>query len=159
MPRQSVSPTIVVSNGHDPHAPALDQLAEPNHQSSHLEFNPADFLVVGDEEEVVLKPQLPKCPCRNPLRDDFVKVRDGDEWTCAAYLYKYEGSRKDLRGTYLLHPRLKLVFSGRCQKNWIYTAITTTGEEFLWAVKESVGRGRYGPRRRWRPFSRRKHTG
>jgi hypothetical protein len=86
MPRKSVSPTIVVSNGHDPHAPALDQLAEPNHQSSHLEFNPADFLVVGDEEEVILKPQLPKCPCRNPLRDDFVKVRDGDEWTCAAYL-------------------------------------------------------------------------
>jgi hypothetical protein len=138
---QLVVEDVADANRPGPHVLAFDQMAEPNYQSAHLEFNPADFLVGGDEDEVVLKPQLPKCPCRNPLRDDFVKVREGDEWTCAAYLFKYEGSRKDLRGTYLLHPRLKLVFTGRYQKHWIFTAITTTGEEFLWPAKESTGRG------------------
>ncbi len=105
-------------------------------------FDPAslrlsqDFATTGATKKLITR-----VPVRKPRKQEFVRVRPGEEWRLATMLIEDEISRE----VYVLAPALHAELADDAVPAFVFTAITKSGDVFLWMVKAPKADGSTNP--------------
>lgn len=84
---------------------------------------PQDF-----EETAPVKKVLTVVPVRKPGKQEFVRVRPGDEWRIQLALIEDEADRD----VYAVAPALAAELAGEWKSAYLFLAVTSAGDPFLW---------------------------
>lgn len=132
---------------HDAHSqlPPADRTASPNGRAVPLSdaapdpFDPAALRLSQDfAATVAVRKVLTTVPVRKPNKQEFVRVRPGEDWrlqTCAL-------EDKINRDTYLVAPALWPELANEVYPVCLFLACNRQGDPFLWPVKLPGADGR-----------------
>lgn len=105
-------------------------------------FDPAslrlsqDFAATGATKKL-----LTRVPVRKPGKQEFVRVRSGEDWRLATMLLEDAVSRE----TYVVAPALHGELADEAMPAILFTAISKAGDVFLWIVKAPKADGSTNP--------------
>jgi len=102
-------------------------------------FDPATLRLGQDFGAAInVKKVLTTVPCKKPNRQEFVRVRPGDEWRLETGVFEDRVNRE----IFLVDRGLWGDLSGEIYPVAIFTAITKQGDVFLWPCKLPGADGR-----------------
>ena len=93
-------------------------------------FDPASLRINPESSGVAGKKVITAIRCDKPNRQDFVRVRPGDEWRLDTMLLEEEGG-----DTYIVSPRLHDELVHECFPARLVLATTRNNTPFLWRLK------------------------
>lgn len=95
-------------------------------------FDPASLRLSQDfASSLGVKKVLTTVRCRKPNRQEFVRVRPGEDWRLETAMYE----DKALREHYLVDPGMWSDMAGEIQPVCLFLAISRQNDLFLWPVK------------------------
>jgi len=102
-------------------------------------FDPANLRLSQDFAATgAVAKQLVKVPVRKPRKQEWVRVRPGDDWRlCTVVLEDEIGGE-----VYILAPHLHDLLIDEGRAVWLFTAITKQGDLFLWKAVAPTPDGR-----------------
>ena len=109
--------------------------ASDDHDADGVVPNPFDpaRLRIGQrfEEGADVRQVLVSVQVRKPQRQEFIRVNPDPEMSIAVALLELKSERQ----TFIVDPALAPTLPGEAVSKMLYTAVTTTGNVFLWPVK------------------------
>jgi len=114
----------VVGNGNDTESP------DP--------FDPVSLRINPENTGVAIKKVTTTIRCWKPDKQDFVRVRPGDEWRLDVMLLEEEGSDVSYLVSHSLHDEL----ASECFPARLVLAVTRSNTPFLWRLKLPRSNGR-----------------
>jgi hypothetical protein len=95
-------------------------------------FDPARYrLSTNYQTNIGVKKVITNVPCRKPHRQEFVRVRPGDEWCMETMIFE----DKVLRESYLVDPNVADELAGEIFPVCLYLAVNRQKDIFIWQVK------------------------
>ena len=111
-------------------------------QSSQNPFDPASLRLGQDfTSGFGVKKVLTTVPCRKPNRQEFVRVRSGEEWRLETAILEDKVAREN----YLVHRSLWSELGEEILPVCLFLAINRQSDLFLWPVKLARPDGRTNP--------------
>lgn len=105
-------------------------------------FNPAQLRLPQNFADLAgVKRLTTTVPCRKPNRQEFVRVRPGEEWRLQTGVFEDQVQRE----TYLVHPELWAELASEVRAVCLVTAITRQNDLLLWSLKLPQADGRTNP--------------
>jgi hypothetical protein len=102
-------------------------------------FDPARLRLSQDFASTVgVKKVLTTVPCRKPNRQEFVRVRPGEEWRLETGVFEDSNTREN----YLVEPALWSELLGEIHPVCLFYAVSRQGDVMLWPVKLPGADGR-----------------
>jgi len=115
-------------------APPVAAIAEPPDP-----FDPAALRLGADYAAGLgVKKMLTAVPCRKPGRQEWFRVRPGEEWRLQTAIFESEADRE----TYLVDRSLWRDLAGSIHPALILTCVSRAGDLFLWRLKLPGADGR-----------------
>ena len=113
-----------------------------NHQKLTDPFEPANLRLSQDFASTIgVKKLITNVPCRKPNRQEFVRVRIGEEWRLDTMVFEDTVDRE----TYLVVPQLACEIAEEVRPVCLRYAITRQNNIFLWPCKLPGIDGRTNP--------------
>lgn len=101
-------------------------------------FDPANLRVSQDFASTgATKRLLTVVPCRKPGRQEFVRVRPGEEWRLTTMVLEEEATRE----IYLVDPSLHAELADEARLAHLFTTINRQGCVFLWRINAAMSDG------------------
>ncbi len=114
-----------------PAAPAPEPAVDPSPEPPDP-FDPAALrLDANYAAGLGVKKVLTVVPVRRPGRQEWFRVRPGEEWRLATYIFEAEADRE----TYLVAPAVLPELAGSVSPGLILTCVNRAGDLFLWRCK------------------------
>jgi hypothetical protein len=125
----------------DPETNGHETLFEPGHPAapasapSPQPFDPFDPAALRLDANYAaglgVKKMLTTVPVRRPGKQEWFRVRPGDEWRLPTWVYEAEADRE----VYLITPPLVAELAGMAHAALILTCVNRQGDLFLWRCK------------------------
>jgi hypothetical protein len=114
----------------DPIPPVADRISAPD--AAPDPFDPARLRLGQDFSAAVgVRKVLTTVPCRKPWRQEFIRVRPGEEWRLETGLFEDRINRD----VYLVGPELWPELAAEVYPAFLFTTITRQGNVFLWPCR------------------------
>jgi hypothetical protein len=126
--------TTTELNGNHHGTPLIDKAPDP--------FDPAALRLSQDfASSIGVKKVLTTVPCRKPNRQEFVRVRPGEDWRLETGVFEDKMNRE----VYLVQRDLWAELAGEVYPVCLFLAVNRQGDPFLWPVKLPGSDGRSNP--------------
>jgi hypothetical protein len=93
-------------------------------------FDPASLRLSPEYADVAVKKVITTMRCGKPYKQDFVRVRSGDEWRLDTMILEEEGG-----DSYIVPPSLHEHLARECFRARLVLAMTRSNDMFLWRLK------------------------
>ena len=95
-------------------------------------FDPASLRLGQDfASSIGVKKVLTVVQCRRPIRQEFVRIRSGEDWRLETGMFEDKLNRE----FFLVQPHLWAELSGEVFPACLFLAVNRQGDAFLWPVK------------------------
>lgn len=112
-------------------APVADPPTAAASDANPNPFDPARFAAKGSfQGSLGVTKQLVSCPVRKPGKQEFVRVRQGEESRLQTYILEL----KEERETYLVDPAIAASLPGEVRLVELRVAVSRQGALFVWPV-------------------------